>query len=1194
MKSKPFFQWTVLLLFAVFTISMLNADVALAPENPFPANGATGVQLQDLKLSWSQTQDASNQPYQYQGFYIYASPKTIPGYTYKFTNTGIHYYLSNNADTWTNAKTICNTNKWRIGCPWHEDIQNSMQANNEGVTTWIGFSDAATEGAFRWENGRSFSYTNWNTGEPNDAGGVEDYAEMFSNGMWNDAGSGSSRRYWIEVDSWISHTKVIGTNYYDLNCKLEPYTTYNWAVYTKNLSGYGPTSYWSFTTGGDGTAPSSYPAWGSPNNEAGPAEPLNPTLTWAAVPGATYYKLYVFKSRSRLGTTVTFINGHVYQKTSTTLNYNDTRAAVEADGGHLVAINSQDEQDILPNDNNYWIGFHDPGGDGYSGEGWYTWDVGEPSAFYNWDLNNLPPEPNGQTSENYVIQGTAAGKLWYDVSGTSSFRSLYEYPADVLDGVVVNGTSYSFGETNLPANTLYRWIAVPYNEYGRPFFQSGQCSFYTTNSPGTAPGTISAITPSNGAVGVAINAELNWTPPTGSPTEYYAYLGTNNSIGNSANYTNLGIFNGHCYYQSNHGYDWHWAAANVQAQKDGGYLATMGTANENAISAGAENMWFGGLDLKATNIFKYANDDPWTYTSWYPEEPNNASGTQYFTVQNWQNPGMWDDQGTDPLLKYVVEVAPNITDGERVTSANYAPPLLMFNTTYYWSAVGGNNAGMANDTQRWTFTTMDGKAVNPNPSSGAINVTSQAFDWDDVPGATGYLFYLGTADGTWDLENGTGCPTSGFTFGGSFSFSTPYYWKVATVTPLETVQGNTWYFTTGSIPVFEVLVTSQPSGADISVGSKPPAPITPYTFYLNQGSSATYTVSKTDYTWTLDPVYNSNVVTNIAENKHINFIGTYHHVDSGTGFEYTGSPGVSVSYTATTSGSMGAPLPPNTEGLDTATILIFSGSEPSNLTITVSIGTWYVIAYYNGIWNNGVPYPITGPGTVTFANVPLGSKADVPVIISQLDQTLPVELSSFTAVITSDLCVKIAWVAQSETNHSGYNILRGENDILNSALRLNPTLIDNGIPLGTQMSYSYTDQEAYSNMIYYYWLESIALDGSSEFYGPLTVIIGDPGLDPLPPAIPMATRLMNAFPNPFNPNTNLRYSLKEGGKVQINIYNVKGQLIKSFFAEHASPGYYQLAWDGRDQNGKPVTSGIYMYQMSCGRYHETKKMILAK
>jgi len=289
----------------------------------------------------------------------------------------------------------------------------------------------------------------------------------------------------------------------------------------------------------------------------------------------------------------------------------------------------------------------------------------------------------------------------------------------------------------------------------------------------------------------------------------------------------------------------------------------------------------------------------------------------------------------------------------------------------------------------------------------------------------------------------------------------------------------------------------------------------------------------------------------------------------------------------------------NIDGLSSAPVEITlywpTPDADTGIVFTDDKGTLW--KYNAGSWNNeGEVDIITNEDIrdVSFTADLSAKDSNGDWTISGDGQTLPVELSSFTANLTVDLCVEIAWVAQSEANHSGYNILRAENQNLSEAIKINPILIDNGTQVGSLVSYNYIDQEAYSNMIYYYWLESVALNGSSEFFGPLGVTIGDPNLDPLPPAIPMATKLMNAFPNPFNPNTNIRYSLKTSGKVNISIYNVKGQLIKTFTNEHLSPGFYQVSWDGRDLTGKPMPSGIYLYQMRSFKYNEIKKMILAK
>jgi hypothetical protein len=264
------------------------------------------------------------------------------------------------------------------------------------------------------------------------------------------------------------------------------------------------------------------------------------------------------------------------------------------------------------------------------------------------------------------------------------------------------------------------------------------------------------------------------------------------------------------------------------------------------------------------------------------------------------------------------------------------------------------------------------------------------------------------------------------------------------------------------------------------------------------------------------------------------------------------------------------------------------GFVPAQIAYRIEPGTWNLLTSSSpGVsnWNET---------TVTFT---LSGKAagDLCFVFPQQEgQTLPVTLSNFTAVVTSENFVNIAWMAETETNHSGYNIFRNESKDLENAVKINAQLIDKGTAVGTQISYFYTDFEVYTNMMYYYWLESVALDGTSQFYGPLTVTIGDPAQEPVPPVVPMVTKLYNAFPNPFNPNTNIRYSLKEVGKVKIEIYNMKGQKIKTFTQEHNSPGYYQVSWDGRDENGRSVASGIYLYRLTTANYTSAKKMVLAK
>ncbi|MBP7309720.1 MAG: carboxypeptidase regulatory-like domain-containing protein, partial [Candidatus Cloacimonetes bacterium] len=98
--------------------------------------------------------------------------------------------------------------------------------------------------------------------------------------------------------------------------------------------------------------------------------------------------------------------------------------------------------------------------------------------------------------------------------------------------------------------------------------------------------------------------------------------------------------------------------------------------------------------------------------------------------------------------------------------------------------------------------------------------------------------------------------------------------------------------------------------------------------------------------------------------------------------------------------------------------------------------------------------------------------------------------------------------------------------------------------------------------------------------------------DPEAPAV--VTTLKNNFPNPFNPETTIAFSVKEAMPVTIEIYNVKGQKVKTLVNETKAAGNYTVPWNGTDSNGRSVSSGIYYYKMTAGKYSSTKKMIMMK
>jgi len=94
--------------------------------------------------------------------------------------------------------------------------------------------------------------------------------------------------------------------------------------------------------------------------------------------------------------------------------------------------------------------------------------------------------------------------------------------------------------------------------------------------------------------------------------------------------------------------------------------------------------------------------------------------------------------------------------------------------------------------------------------------------------------------------------------------------------------------------------------------------------------------------------------------------------------------------------------------------------------------------------------------------------------------------------------------------------------------------------------------------------------------------------------LPEVFSLHQNYPNPFNPVTKLRYDLPENGHVNITIYDMLGREVKTLINQAQDAGYRSLIWDATNDYGKPVSAGIYLYQIQAGEYMQTKKMVLLK
>jgi hypothetical protein len=89
-------------------------------------------------------------------------------------------------------------------------------------------------------------------------------------------------------------------------------------------------------------------------------------------------------------------------------------------------------------------------------------------------------------------------------------------------------------------------------------------------------------------------------------------------------------------------------------------------------------------------------------------------------------------------------------------------------------------------------------------------------------------------------------------------------------------------------------------------------------------------------------------------------------------------------------------------------------------------------------------------------------------------------------------------------------------------------------------------------------------------------------------------QLNQNYPNPFNPETVIEYVLPENSKVDLSVYNILGEHVRTLINQYQKAGYRKTTWDGKDQAGRRVSSGIYLYRLKTDSFIEVKKMLLLR
>ncbi|MBM3237238.1 T9SS type A sorting domain-containing protein [Candidatus Poribacteria bacterium] len=224
-----------------------------------------------------------------------------------------------------------------------------------------------------------------------------------------------------------------------------------------------------------------------------------------------------------------------------------------------------------------------------------------------------------------------------------------------------------------------------------------------------------------------------------------------------------------------------------------------------------------------------------------------------------------------------------------------------------------------------------------------------------------------------------------------------------------------------------------------------------------------------------------------------------------------------------------------------------------------------------------------------FAQYKGGSGDGYAMGTSNPDISLPVQLSTFTAAISGDNII-LKWRTESEVNNVGFSVYRSESE---EGKYNKISFVSGAGNTAMPSDYQFVDKKVEAGKTYFYYLEDIDVTGVKNRSNTIKIIV--------PPAkpVPKAFALLQNFPNPFNPETWVPYELAADAPVVIRIYDLKGQLVRQLDLGNQKAGSYvdkttAAYWDGKDQLGQSVASGVYFYQLRAGQFIAMRKLVLLK
>ncbi len=207
---------------------------------------------------------------------------------------------------------------------------------------------------------------------------------------------------------------------------------------------------------------------------------------------------------------------------------------------------------------------------------------------------------------------------------------------------------------------------------------------------------------------------------------------------------------------------------------------------------------------------------------------------------------------------------------------------------------------------------------------------------------------------------------------------------------------------------------------------------------------------------------------------------------------------------------------------------------------------------------------------------------DFKVLGPSNDASLPVELNTFTAGLNNEKsAVELNWRTESEIENAFWLVERRMNDQTDFEQMAK---IDGHGTTSEATDYQYLDASVTDGQTYIYRLTDVSYTGERTSHQEISIMVD----------LPKSFALLGNYPNPFNPETTIRFQIAEKGRVKLVIYNLLGQQVRTLIDTELKPGFQEIRWDGRDNTGLHTASGAYIYRLSQDGQVKAKKMLLVR